>query len=104
MGQFCSFASLPAKALKHWGEWGALCGVLQDQMPRLTKNLTPLEEITEVLSFSADFLINCVASLILRRVTTYTHTSTFILYLSMALGHLGIPPNLTNSTDSLKRY
>lgn len=91
-GLVLQFASLPAKALKYWGERGALCGVLQDQMPRLTKNLTPLEEITEVLPFSADVLINCVASLILRRVTTYTHTPTFILYLSMALGHLGIRP------------
>lgn len=47
-----------------------LCSVLCDQLTRLT----PLGE-TEVLPSSLGLPIDCIASLILRKVTTYTHIS-----------------------------
>lgn len=67
--------------------------VLHSEMPRLTKNLGSMKEITEVLLSSAGFFLNFVASLNLRRVTTYTYNLGCILDLSIVLGHLGILPS-----------
>lgn len=89
MGQFYSLHHSQLKPQKVGKEW---CCVLHSEMPRLTKNLAPVEEITEVLPSSAEFFLNCVASLILRRVTTYTHNLACILDLSIVLGELWHTP------------
>ena len=91
---------LPAKAPKCCTENTALCSVLHNQPPRRTKSLTSLEEITEVLSSRAGFLVNCVAFLTLRRAVTYTHTPACILYLSTAPWRFRTPSSNHLCADS----
>lgn len=94
IGQFYGLHLL-AKAWRCWGERAnALCSALRYQLIRLT----PLGK-QKSCSLSPGLLVDCTASLILRRVTTSAHIS---VRMCVALEHLG-KPYLNIPVDNLKR-
>ena len=72
----------------------------------MTKSLTPLEEIIQILPSSPGFLAKCVNSSQISDPeegghTDTHHIDTHVLYFSMVLGYLGTP-HLTIYMDNLK--